>query len=374
MFQAAKFKSIPSSDNFKHKVYEFDKYLEQAIKTFVANLNTQEIQKQYSHYNLTHLHDTVNSVDLTKKVLELENIKNISVSKNNLQRTSNCSFNRITFCGGHIFNQEVAFHEMAHLFEGFYAVNNLPDHHVSFLATLEFLLDKYHFLNKSTFKLMVNKYNEISGNSIPYIENFFNITEHNLSDYESILNSLNTDVHYSEYKSNKFFRCSNFERVIFETNHHYVTLLVNKFNTNTFQKIIQKKLDFEIKKDKYYDLIISPKFTAYRDYGRIHLSTSKHNYTHDAFAISIESEHFDSYLLIDLIEQQLKFNSNNGFSIHRQNDKVILIAVYSDHNNGDNNLISRLSDLFKSKNISYYKTKSKNDFSNKSTRTNHFIF
>ncbi len=368
MFTTAQLKYTPSSDKFKHKVYQFDTFLELAIKTFVSNLNTHEIQNNLS-YNLVDLHDTLNAIDLTKKIIELEKIQNIKVSENNLSHTSNCGFNTITFCQSHMLNQEVAFHEIAHLFEKIYAVNKLPAHHVSFLASLEFLLDKYHFLNKSTFKAMVKKYNEISGESVPYVENFFVITEHDISHYKSLLDLFHNDHNYSQYKSDKFFSNSNFERVIFEANDHYVTLLVNKFNNNIFQKIIQKKLDFEIKKDKYYDLIISPKFTAYREYGRIHLSTSKHNYTHEAFTISIESEYFDSDLLINLIKQEF----NDDFDIDRKTDKVIVIAIYSGRS-VDNYLINRLSDLFKRKRISYYKTKSKNDFSNKSTRTNHFTF
>ena len=373
MLATSEFKSAPSSDYFKHKVYQFDTLLELAIKTYIATMNMVSIQNKNHNYDFADLHDTIHAIDLTNKIFELEHVQNFNVSQNKLDRTSNCSFNKITFCHSHIFNQEVAFHEMAHFFEHIYSAINLPDHHVSFLSTLEHLLDKYNFLNKSTFKLMVQEYNKISGEDIPYIENFLNITEHNFSDYDSILHSLTLDNNYTQYQSTRFFRYNYFERIIFETTDHYVTLLTNKNNTKTFQKIIQKKLAFEIKNDKYYDLIISPKFTAYREYDRIHLSTSKNHYTHDAFAISIESEHFDSYLLIDLIEKELNFNSNNGFTVNRQSDKVIVVAIYSDNRNA-NNLISTLSDLFKRKLISYYKTKSKNDFANKSSRTNHFIF
>ena len=364
MLAISEFKSAPSSDYSKHKVYQFDTLLEFAIKTYISTINNS---------NFSDLHDTVHSIDLTNKIFELEHIQNFKVSQNNLDRTSNCSFNKITFCHSHIFNQEVAFHEMAHFFEHIYSAINLPSHHISFLATLEYLLDKYDFLNKSNFKFIVKEYNKISGEKIPYIEDFLKITEHNFFDYDTVRHSLTIDQNYSQCKTDKFFRYDYFERIIFETTDHYVTLLINKNNTNTFQKIIQKKLAFEIKNDKYYDLIISPKFTAYREYGRIHLSTSKNYYTHDAFAISIESEHFDSYLLIDLIEKELNFNSNNGFTVNRQSDKVIVVAIYSDNGNA-NNLISLLSDLFKRKRISYYKTKSKNDFANKSSRTNHFIF
>lgn len=364
MLATSEFKSAPSSDYFKQKVYQFDTLLEFAIKTYISTINNSIFAD---------LHDTVHSIDLTNKIFELEHVENFKVSQNKLDGTSNCSFNEITFCQSHLFNQEVAFHEMAHFFEHIYSAIKLPSHHISFLATLEYLLDKYDFLNKSNFQFIVKEYNKISGEKIPYIEDFLQITEHNFSDYDTFLQFLTIDQKYSQCKTDKFFRYDSFERIIFETTDHYVTLLTNKNNTKTFQKIIQKKLAFEIKNDKYYDLIISPKFTAYREYDRIHLSTSKHNYTHDAFAISIESEHFDSYLLIDLIEKELNFNSNNEFTVTRQSDKVIVVATYSDSRNS-HNLISTLSELFKSKRISYYKTKSKNDFANKSSRINYFMF
>lgn len=371
MLKTSYFKSKPTNDYFKLNVYSFDSILAVAIDAFISTMNTPEMKTLHPNHDKFQLNNIKNSIELTNKILELEYIDNIRVEQNNSSHTSTCSYNKITYSEKGMVDQETAFHEMAHLFETVFTVNDLPSHHVSFLATFEYLLDKYNFLNKSIFKDMVKKYKNLTLEDIPYIENFFTITEHNLSDYDTILNSFLDNKEYNGFKCNKLFINDNFERVIFESHNHYLILLVNKNNKTTFRKIIQKKLAFEMQVKKNYDLIISPKFMSFRDFGTIRITHNQSYYTHDSIAIFINSKHFDAYLLLDLINNNIKLTEKYMFTVQVDSNNMLILGINADFNNGSTRLIKLINTLFKKHNISYYNTKSQNDFTHK---TNYSIY
>lgn len=362
MLSSADFKTPAVSDSFKNKVYAFDEFIRFSIRQHI-HLNTKpEMLSSNPNFDKLGLTNIKSAVDLTNKVLEAENIKGFGVSISKQEYTSTCYFDRITFGLTHINNEEVAFHEMAHLFESIFCVKKLPSHHVSFLATLEYLLDKYDFLSKSIFKKLVKIFVENTGKKLPYIEDFFIIKYISYSDYLNEVASIKENKEYISLDAIFKILPQNLNKVCFEHNDHYINFVINS-NTEipTVTKVIQKKLPYE-KKQKEYDLIISPKYMGYKDYFGIEQTTNHYHKEFNAFAICINSKYFNSDILEDIILKIKEVEQLEDFfiQVNVKNDNCLVIGIRDTFKT--EGLMEIIFKTLKQKRISYYKTKNKKEF------------
>lgn len=350
------FQILPANDYFKKNVYYFDSFLSRVLKVFLEN----QTDPKFSD-----LHNCKNAIELTNKILKLEHITDVNVYENNLDSICKAYYYEISFSKNSISDQEVAFHEISHIFDTIYSATPAPAHYVGFLAILEYFLDKYDFICKEHFEIIVTQVALLYNKPLPYISDFLSITDHDLSDYESILFSLNNNQ-YSKYEHHSYLPYSYLSKVIFEANDHYVTLLINKNNTKTFQKIIQKKLPLEMNK-KFYDLVISPIFFVELKDNAFYLSTKKENkFTHLAFEIGIKSDKIEIKSFVSMIQKELISVHKLPLVIVNEDDYSINVSIDSNFLNHNKkefyNLIKPLFNFLKEKNITYYKSKNIMDF------------
>lgn len=362
MYQPSAFKTPTTNDTYRKKVYLFDTYLDQAIQA-------QKVIGNKHHY--LSIEDTK---ELAQAILNNEKLHNVRITENSSTNTSTCSFyqNTISFAKSHLNNQEIALHEIAHYIDDLFTATKKSGHHAGFLAALEYLMDKYQFISKSLFKNLTRSFYHHYKIKVPYIENFYQVTDLNQDEYNQELefyadNFNKLDSHKTPPPPSPLI-CKN----VFEQPDRFITFIAiydQMQNPLRFIKVVIKKLAYEMSnkikkiKTKEYAVLMSPIFGISEDHHRrMKRTTRKSHMLYRGVALSMQMEHLKPDLILDLIKKQSPLKSLSEFQCRYYIDcfdnLFIAFDNYLYETKDIQNKIKELKEFFKQKRITYYQAKS----------------
>ncbi len=373
MFAAKDIKIQTKNDYHQRNIYFFDNIIEEAIcceQKLKENCSEEHILKIDSIY------------DLTDNILNTECLSFIKVLKNNCENYSNCDFfkNTITYCQSHEKDKQTVFHELAHYFDYLFSVPTLPAHGIGFLSALEYLLNKYDVISNNLFQHLLTNFNKKGyiKSKLPYIKDYYTVAEMSETNFDNEFENLVNDNACVESlnvrEQIKFPTHHNVRKNVFEKDTYYINLIkIFDDNQNTIRciKVIVKKLGYELKTKKNYQVIISPKVKLSKSYSNAFSHETRKGFGEfSGIAIFMNDKNLDPELVVSLLKQNKIFNdifmTEYDYHIYIRSDNTIFIG-FCNYNFDNNFILDKIKDIkniFKGKRLSYYHSKSLNDLNN----------